>query len=149
MNHPTVDLSSPRIVTSTVGFYYLNGLASPVPDARARDFILHAPEYVVWGGNQKTVDSPVVEVHMNINVIVHRIAFINRRDVRYFFNPHDKSLNLLKRGPGHQAVGKALQKQHVTDGLLITTGDGAQCFRQDEGDEEVGDGQEELLLLAA
>jgi len=40
-------------------------------------------------------------------------------------------------------------KQHVIDGLLITTGEGAQCFRQDEGDEEVGDGQEELLLLAA
>ena len=40
-------------------------------------------------------------------------------------------------------------KQHVIDGLLITTGEGAQCFRQDEGDEEVGDGQQELLLLAA
>jgi hypothetical protein len=40
-------------------------------------------------------------------------------------------------------------KQHVIDGLLITTGEGAQCFRQDEGNEEVGDGQEELLLLAA
>lgn len=26
-------------------------------------------------------------------------------------------------------------------GLLITTGEGARCFRQDEGDEEVGDGQ--------
>jgi hypothetical protein len=37
----------------------------------------------------------------------------------------------------------------VIDGLLITTGEGAQCFRQDEGDEEVGDGQDELLLLAA
>lgn len=44
-----------------------------------------------------------------------------------------------------EAVGNST----VIDGLLITTGEGAQCFRQDEGDEEVGDGQEELLLLAA
>lgn len=54
-----------------------------------------------------------------------------------------------KRG-SWASVSKAFEAaRHVIDGLLITTGEGAQCFRQDEGDEEVGDGQDELLLLAA